>query len=137
MFDIGWSELLIVGIVALVVVGPKDLPVLLRTVGKYMGMLRKQAGEFRTQFDEAMREAELDQLRKDVTQIKSETEATLRDTVQSASPDVPSLQTAVATPAEVAPAPLPATSGAAAAAAAAAAASPPVAQITNEQKTGA
>ncbi len=47
MFDITSSKLLLLGIVALFVVGPKELPALLRTVGKYMGMIRRQAAEFR------------------------------------------------------------------------------------------
>jgi sec-independent protein translocase protein TatB len=80
MFEISWSEILVIGIVALIVVGPKELPTLLRTVGKYMGMIRKQATEFRAQFDEAMRESEFEQLRKDVQSIKTDAEATLRDT---------------------------------------------------------
>ena len=59
MFDITSSKLLILGIVALLVIGPKDLPALLRTIGKYMGIIKRQAAEFRAQFDEAMRESEL------------------------------------------------------------------------------
>lgn len=65
MFDITSSKLLILAIVALLVVGPKDLPILLRTLGKYMGVIRRQAAEFRAQFDEAVRETELEQLKKD------------------------------------------------------------------------
>ncbi|MET0314662.1 MAG: Sec-independent protein translocase protein TatB [Hansschlegelia sp.] len=72
MFDIAWSEFLVVAVVALVVVGPKDLPPLLRTVGKMVAQLRKMAGEFQTQFNEAMREAELDELRKEVTGLKDQ-----------------------------------------------------------------
>ncbi len=65
MFDITSSKLLILAIVALLVVGPKDLPILLRTLGKYMGVIRRQAAEFRAQFDEAVRETELEELKKD------------------------------------------------------------------------
>jgi sec-independent protein translocase protein TatB len=83
MFDISWSEILIIGIVALLVVGPKELPALLRTVGKYIGIVKKQAAEFRAQFDEAMREAEIDQLKKDMENIKSDTETALRDAERS------------------------------------------------------
>ena len=61
MFDITSSKLLILGIVALLVIGPKDLPALLRTIGKYMGIIKRHAAEFRAQFDEAMRESELEQ----------------------------------------------------------------------------
>ena len=60
MFDITSSKLLLLGIVALLVIGPKDLPVLLRTIGKYIGIIKRQAKEFRAQFDEAMRETELE-----------------------------------------------------------------------------
>ena len=71
MFDISWSELLILGIVTLVFVGPKELPVFLRTLGRYAGMARRHANEFKAQFDAAMREAELDSMRKEVEQMQS------------------------------------------------------------------
>jgi sec-independent protein translocase protein TatB len=77
MFDITSSKLLILAIVALIVVGPKDLPILLRTVGKYLGVIRRQAAEFRQQFDEAMREAELDHLKKEFENVKREVHATM------------------------------------------------------------
>ena len=63
MFEIGWSELLVIGVVLIVVVGPKDLPKMLRTFGKTTTQLKKMAGDFRRQFDEALREAELDEVR--------------------------------------------------------------------------
>ena len=63
MFDIGWTELLIIAVVAIIVVGPKDLPKMLRSLGQYAAQLRRTAGEFRSQFDEAIRESELDELR--------------------------------------------------------------------------
>ena len=69
MFDIGGGELLVIGIVALVVIGPKELPALLRTVGNAMGKVRRMAAEFRGQFDDAMREAELDQAKKAFTDV--------------------------------------------------------------------
>ena len=83
MFDITSSKLLILGIVALLVIGPKDLPALLRTIGKYMGIVRGHAREFRAQFDEAMRESELADLKKDVENIARETEASLQATGQT------------------------------------------------------
>jgi sec-independent protein translocase protein TatB len=83
MFDITSSKLLLLGIVALIVIGPKDLPVLLRTIGKYIGIIRGHAKEFRAQFDEAMRETELSDLKKDVENIAQETEASLSDTKKS------------------------------------------------------
>ena len=82
MFDISWSELLILGIVTLVFVGPKELPVFLRTIGKYVGMVKRQAGEFREQFDTAMREAEFEQIRKDMMGVKTDVESTMRGLVQ-------------------------------------------------------
>jgi sec-independent protein translocase protein TatB len=88
MFDLTSSKLLILGIIALLVVGPKDLPLLLRTIGKYMGMIRKQANEFRAQFDEAMKESELDTLRKEVENVGREAEATMRDAEHSVQKEV-------------------------------------------------
>jgi sec-independent protein translocase protein TatB len=66
MFDVGWSELLIIAVVLIVVVGPKDLPPMLRAFGKMTARARKVAGEFRAQFDEALREAELDDVRQTI-----------------------------------------------------------------------
>ncbi len=63
MFDIGWTEILIIAVVAIIIVGPKDLPRMLRTLGRYAGQLRRTAGEFRSQFDDVIRESELDELR--------------------------------------------------------------------------
>lgn len=78
MFDLTSSKLLILGVVALIVVGPKELPFLLRTIGKYMAMIRRQANEFRAQFDEAMREAELEGIKKDLETVARDTENTIR-----------------------------------------------------------
>ena len=61
MFDIGWSELVLIGVVTLVVIGPKELPGVLRTVGGAVSKMRRMAGEFQSQFQEALREAELDE----------------------------------------------------------------------------
>ncbi|MFD2250605.1 sec-independent protein translocase protein TatB [Pseudochelatococcus lubricantis] len=71
MFDLSWSELLLVGAVALVVIGPRELPRVLRTVGQAFGKMRRMAGEFQTQFNAAMREAELDEIRDTVRDVKS------------------------------------------------------------------
>lgn len=70
MFDIAWSEFLVVAVVALVVVGPRDLPPLLRTLGKMVASLRRMAGEFQNQFNDALREAELDEFKNEVTGLK-------------------------------------------------------------------
>ena len=69
MFDIGWSELLIIGVVALIAIGPKELPGVLRTVGQWMGKVRRMASEFQGQFQEAMREAEMADLKKQVDEM--------------------------------------------------------------------
>lgn len=67
MFDIGWTELLVIAVVLIVVVGPKDLPPMLRAFGKMTQRARKVAGDFRAQFDEALREAELDDVRQTIS----------------------------------------------------------------------
>lgn len=64
MFDIGYSELLLIAIVAIVVVGPKELPNLLRTVGKWTGRARSMARQFRSGFDAMVREAEIEEMNK-------------------------------------------------------------------------
>ncbi|QEE47635.1 twin-arginine translocase subunit TatB [Rhizobium sp. WL3] len=71
MLDIGWTELLVVAVILIVVVGPKDLPPMIRAFGKMTKRLRQTAGEFRSQFDEALREAELDDLKSTVNDIRS------------------------------------------------------------------
>ena len=88
MFDFTSSKLLILGIVALLVIGPKELPGLLRTLGKYMGIIRKHANEFRAQFDEAMRDSELEALKKEVETIGKDTEATIRSAEQTVQSEV-------------------------------------------------
>jgi sec-independent protein translocase protein TatB len=69
MFDIGWGELVVIGVVALIVIGPKELPALLRTLGQGMAKLRHMAADFQGQFNDAMREAELDDLRKQAEKL--------------------------------------------------------------------
>ena len=71
MFDIGWGELVVIGIVALIAIGPKELPTVLRTLGQYMGKIRRMASEFQGQFQEAMREAEMADLKKQAEDLKS------------------------------------------------------------------
>jgi sec-independent protein translocase protein TatB len=63
MLDVGWPELLVIAIVLVVVVGPKDLPRMLRTFGRSTAKLRSMANDFRRQFDEALKEAELDDVK--------------------------------------------------------------------------
>ena len=74
MFDIGWTELLVVGIVALIVIGPRELPKTLRTIGQMMTKVRRMASEFQGQFNEAIREAELDELRKEAEKLSGFTD---------------------------------------------------------------
>lgn len=88
MFDLTSSKLLILGLVALIVVGPKDLPVLLRTIGKYVGMIRRQAGEFRGYFDEAMREQDLANLKAEMSNLKRDVEATVSTATRSVTDDI-------------------------------------------------
>jgi sec-independent protein translocase protein TatB len=63
-------ELLIIGALALIVIGPKDLPILMRRVGRFVGRMRAMAAEFRASFDELARQSELDELRKEVDAIR-------------------------------------------------------------------
>jgi sec-independent protein translocase protein TatB len=69
--DIGGTELLVIAAVALIVVGPKDLPVLLRKLGQFVGKMRGMASEFRASFDEMARQSELDDLRREVEAMRS------------------------------------------------------------------
>lgn len=71
MLDIGWTEIMVIAIVMIVVVGPKDLPPMLRAFGKMTANLRRMAGDFRHQFDEALREADMDDVRKTIADDKS------------------------------------------------------------------
>jgi sec-independent protein translocase protein TatB len=71
MFDFSWSELLLIGIVALIFIGPKELPGVLRTLGQWMAKIRRMAGDFQNQFHDAMREAELADLKKEVDEMSA------------------------------------------------------------------
>src|SRR5437588_10804401 len=69
MFDLGWGKLVVIALIALIVIGPKELPAVLRTVGQWMTKIRRMAAEFQGQFHEAMREAEMADLKKHVDDI--------------------------------------------------------------------
>jgi sec-independent protein translocase protein TatB len=94
MFDIAWSELLIIGAVALIVIGPKDLPKALRTLGEMVGKIRRMATDFQGQFNDAMREAEIHDIKKTVEglgdEVKTATSTTfnpiqsIRDEIKTA-----------------------------------------------------
>jgi sec-independent protein translocase protein TatB len=87
MFDLTSSKLLLLGIVALLVVGPRDLPLLLHTIGKY-GMIRRKANEFHAQFEQAIRESELDQLKNDVESVGRKTQESLRQAESSVEAEI-------------------------------------------------
>src|ERR1700709_514723 len=70
MFDIGWSELVVIAVVALIAIGPKELPGVLRMIGQWMGKIRKMASEFEGQFHEAMREADMADLKKSFDEVR-------------------------------------------------------------------
>lgn len=70
MFEVGWSEMLVIAIVMIVIVGPKDLPNMLRTFGRTVAKLRTMAGDFQKQFNDALKEAELDDVKKSVDALR-------------------------------------------------------------------
>jgi sec-independent protein translocase protein TatB len=90
MFDIfAWQHILILLVVALVVVGPKDLPRLMHKAGKWAGKARNMANEFRRSFDEMARQTELDELRKEIEQLKkSNPVSDMMDQVTSVNDDL-------------------------------------------------
>ena len=75
IFDIGWGELVVIGVVALIAIGPKELPTVLRTLGQYMGKIKRMSAEFQSQFQEAMREAELSDLKQHATDLGLDAQA--------------------------------------------------------------
>jgi sec-independent protein translocase protein TatB len=114
MFGIGWSEFVVIGVVALIAIGPKELPGVLRMVGQTVGKIRRMANEFQGQFQEAMREAEMADVRKELDDISaSATSVTNFDPVAEANKEMESAFTekpaepAAADNAPAAEAPLP------------------------------
>jgi sec-independent protein translocase protein TatB len=106
MFDISWSEFLLIGIVALVVIGPKELPAVMRTLGQWTRKVRSMAAEFQNQFQEAMREAEMADLKKSVDDMARDVADIdplkgLREDVQSVGSEV---QRSLSEPVEQTPA---------------------------------
>jgi sec-independent protein translocase protein TatB len=67
---VGLSEVILLGVIALLVVGPKDLPLMMRKLGRWMARLRAMANEFRAGFDELARQAELDELKREVEALR-------------------------------------------------------------------
>ena len=82
MFDIGWSELLLVAVLAIVFVGPKDLPRVMRVAGQYVARMRAMAREFQQSFEDLARESELDDLRKEVEALRRDTMTPLPSTAE-------------------------------------------------------
>jgi len=132
MFDLAWSHILLIGVVALLVIGPKDLPRVLRTVGMWVGRARAVAREFQGSLDQMIREAELEEVRKQVERATTiDVERTIEKTLDpggelkqtfteppvptDAAPPPPAAEAALpapAAPAEGAPPPAPETTAA-------------------------
>ena len=75
MLDMSWGEVMLIGGVALIVIGPKDLPKALRTLGQITTKVRRMAGEFQHQFSEAIREADLEEIKREVDGVRSKAES--------------------------------------------------------------
>jgi sec-independent protein translocase protein TatB len=93
MFDISWTEFLLIGVVALVVIGPKELPGVMRTMGQWTRKVRGMAAEFQNQFQEAIREAEMADLKKQVDDMARDVKDIdplkgVRDDIESVGKDV-------------------------------------------------
>ena len=89
MFDIGWSELLLIAGVAIVVVGPKEIPQLMRTVGQWMGKAQRMARHFQSGIDEMIRQADLDDVRKEISSINRDISGAIDPTRPAAKPAAP------------------------------------------------
>ncbi len=117
MLDIGWTEVLVIGVVALFVIGPKDVPKALRTLGQWAAKIRGLAREFRETVDDAVRETELEEVKRQVesasTGFREQIRGTIdpdgeltkslesvRTTVEKPVPGVPGGTTTLATPSE-------------------------------------
>jgi sec-independent protein translocase protein TatB len=102
MFDIAWSELLLIAVVALIFIGPKELPHVLHSLGRMVGKLRRQADEFRRQFEDSVREAGYEDLHKNIQEFRSLNPANqLKDSIARAIAQDPAPKPAA--PAETAP----------------------------------
>lgn len=88
MFDIGWSELVVIGVVALIAIGPKELPGVLRSMGHWMGKVRRMASEFQDQFREAMREAEVADLKRQFDEASAKATAGFTNPLETAQKEV-------------------------------------------------
>ncbi|HWI29399.1 MAG TPA: Sec-independent protein translocase protein TatB [Stellaceae bacterium] len=101
MFDLAWSHILLIGVVALLVIGPKDLPRVLRTLGIWVGRARAIARDFQGNLDQMIREAELEEVRKEVEQATTvDLDRHFENTIDPGG----ELKQAIAEPADTAPA---------------------------------
>lgn len=109
MFDLAWGEILIIAVVAILVVGPKDLPRLMKGIGEWVGKARRMAAHFQSGVDEMIRQAELEDLRKDLNTIRRDLKAPLAmDPRTTTTPPPDNLMVSLGeTPAASAPLPLP------------------------------
>jgi sec-independent protein translocase protein TatB len=112
MFDMSWGEMMVIGAVALIVIGPKDLPRTLRTVGNMVGKVRRMASDFQGQFQEAMREAELDDVKRQIQGVNDSVSSlntsfnpvqTIRDELKGAIDPKPASTAPAGTAADAAP----------------------------------
>jgi sec-independent protein translocase protein TatB len=88
MFDIGWSELVVIGVVALIAIGPKELPGVLRSLGHWMGKVRRMASDFQDQFREAMREAEVADLKRQFDEASAKATSAFNNPLETAQKEV-------------------------------------------------
>jgi sec-independent protein translocase protein TatB len=106
MLDFGAGELVVIGVVALVAIGPKELPGVLRTIGRSVGKMRRMAGDFQNQFSDAMREMELEEARKKVEAMGKEMSDSVADATKDSAVHIDSYlaEHAQATPSSATPA---------------------------------
>jgi sec-independent protein translocase protein TatB len=115
MLDIGWSEIMVIAVVAIVVIGPKDLPRAMRVVGQWTNRVKGMARDFQNQFNEAIREAELDSVKRDiddltkidpmadVKRIAGQTEVEIRQGLNKPAAEKPAIDKAPEKPVEKLP----------------------------------
>ncbi len=99
MFDLAWSEILVIAVVAILVVGPKDLPKMMRTAGQWMGKARRMAAHFQAGVDEMIRQSELEDLRKDLHALQRDAASAVKPPPMPTPPAATMAQTAPEEPA--------------------------------------
>lgn len=84
MFDIGWTEITVILVIAIIVIGPKDLPKVLRTVGQWVAKAKAMTRDFRGHVDEMIRETEIDEVKKQIDSIdKFDANSALENTIDA------------------------------------------------------